>query len=240
MLRVCGGISPSLWKHAQMPTQCLRELFPHAARFSTQSFIPSQKYNTRTITREHLIPIAQFEQIRKPLLELKRGIKSIRQLEIGPVSTFTFSCYDLMWLQVHEMLMIEKGGEEQIAGELEAYNPLIPNGKNLVGTFMIEIENEVRRKAMLYKLGHIEDTLTLEFQNQRIKAVPVHGDEEERTTADGKTSSVHFLQFILNDEQIRAFKKNTDAVILGISHSEYPHMVKLKDPLVQLLKDDLE
>src|SRR5690606_12633858 len=95
--------------------------------------------------------------------------------------------------QIQEMLYIERGGDAQLTDELAAYNPLIPQGRELVATFMIEIEDEARRRRILAKLGGIEKTITLEIDGAAIQAVPEA--DQERTTATGKTSSVHFLHF---------------------------------------------
>ena len=91
-----------------------------------------------------------------------------------------------MWLQVMEMLRIEKGGDEQIAGELAAYNPLIPQGDELIATLMLEIEDDKRRHATLLTLGGIEETVFLEIGGDVIRATPTEYDD--RTTPDGKTS----------------------------------------------------
>src|SRR3546814_3258564 len=98
-----------------------------------------------------------------------------------------------MWWQIHEMLYIEKGGEEQIADELAAYAPLIPKGRELVATFMIEVDDAKRRPAVLTQLGGIDGKIVLEFAGHRVAAVPE--DDAERTRADGKTPAVHFLRF---------------------------------------------
>src|SRR5436309_8756316 len=78
---------------------------------------------------------AERGQFRKNLIPIKKN----RRVEVGPFATFYFENYDTMWLQVHEMLHIEKGGEAQIADELQAYNPLIPQGRELIATLMLEI-----------------------------------------------------------------------------------------------------
>ena len=108
-----------------------------------------------------------------------------------------------MWLQVMEMLRIEKGGAEQIEGELAAYNPLIPQGDELIATLMLEIEDETIRARTLLTLGGIEDTVFLEIGGDVIRATPTEYDD--RTTPDGKTSSVHWLRFKLTKDADRAF-----------------------------------
>ncbi len=134
------------------------------------------------------------------------------------------------------MLFIEKGGDAQIDGELDAYNPLVPNGSDLVATMLIEIEDPIRRAAMLGKLGHIEDTISIRLAGHIVAAKPEL--DEERTTAEGKTSSVHFLHFPFTAEQITAFKQPNLEVVLAIAHPEYRHMAALPETVrAELAKD---
>ncbi|HEY2011027.1 MAG TPA: DUF3501 family protein [Rhizomicrobium sp.] len=179
----------------------------------------------RKITSEDLLPIAEYDFRRKALKANLIPIKRQRRIEVGPFATFYFENYATMWLQVQEMLRIEKGGEEQIAGELEAYNPLIPQGDELIATMMLEIEDANRRHNTLLTLGGIEETVVLEIGTDVIHAVPTEYDD--RTTPDGKTSSVHWLRFKLTPEQIARFKSGSEKVILGISHKNYGHMAVL-------------
>ena len=130
-----------------------------------------------------------------------------------------------MWLQVMEMLRIEKGGDEQVPGELAAYNPLIPQGSELIATMMLEIADGTRRTSALLTLGGIEETVLLEIGGETIKATPTEYDD--RTTVDGKTSSVHWLRFALTKQQVARFK--TEKVVIGLSHRNYGHMAVLSD-----------
>src|SRR5580658_7415287 len=148
----------------------------------------------RKITAADILSMAEYDAQRKSLKQNLLPLKKIRRVEVGPFATFYFENYASMWLQVQEMLRIEKGGAEQLAGELEAYNPLIPQGAELIATVMIEIEDADRRDRELRKLGHVEETAFLEIGAERIKGTPT--DYEDRTTADGKTSSVHWLRFV--------------------------------------------
>ena len=179
----------------------------------------------RKITPEDVLPIAEYDLRRKALKQSLIPVKRQRRIEVGPFATFYFENYATMWLQVQEMLRIEKGGREQVAGELEAYNPLIPQGDELIATMMLEIEDGRRRHDTLLTLGGIEDTVFMEIGNDVIHATPTEYDE--RTTPDGKTSSVHWLRFNLTPEQIRRFRDGGDKVILGISHKNYGHMAVL-------------
>jgi hypothetical protein len=177
----------------------------------------------RKITPQDLLPIAEYDFRRKALKQNLIPIKKQRRIEVGPFATFYFENYATMWLQVQEMLRIEKGGDEQIAGELDAYNPLIPQGDELIATMMLEIEDTGRRNAILLTLGGIEETVFLEIGSDTIHGTPTEYDD--RTTPDGKTSSVHWLRFKLTPDQIARFKN--ERVVLGVSHRDYGHMAVL-------------
>ena len=179
----------------------------------------------RKILPADLLSLAEYETQRKSLKQNLIPIKKQRRVEVGPFATFYFENYATMWLQVQEMLRIEKGGDEQIPGELAAYNPLIPQGDELIATMMLEIEDEKRRHAVLLTLGGIEETVFLEIGGDVIRATPTEYDD--RTTADGKTSSVHWLRFKLTADQIAHFKNGTERVVLGVSHPHYGHMAVL-------------
>jgi hypothetical protein len=191
----------------------------------------------RAITRAELMPLDQYSRIRKEhrrkLVEMKRH----RRISVGPYVTLHFESYDTMWAQVHEMLYIEKGGEAQIEGELAAYNPLIPQGSELVATMLIEIEDEIVRQRTLANLGHIETMVFLRFAGHKIVGTPE--DDIERTTAEGKTSSVHFLHFPFTEEQKAAFRKPGTEVVVGVAHPKYGHMAVLPEEGRAALASDL-
>jgi len=179
----------------------------------------------RKITPADLLPADEYDRQRKALKAELIPVKKLRRIEVGPFATFYFENYATMWLQVQEMLRIEKGGDEQIPGELAAYNPLIPQGDELIATLMLEIEDEKRRNTVLLTLGGIEETVFLEIGGDVIRATPTEYDD--RTTADGKTSSVHWLRFKLTADQIAHFRESTERVVLGVSHRNYGHMAVL-------------
>ena len=179
----------------------------------------------RTITAADLLPLKEYEQQRKTLKANLIPMKKLRRVEVGPFATFYFENYATMRLQVMEMLRIEKGGDEQVPGELAAYNPLIPQGSELIATMMLEIADGTRRTSALLTLGGIEETVLLEIGGETIKATPTEYDD--RTTVDGKTSSVHWLRFALTKQQVARFK--TEKVVIGLSHRNYGHMAVLSD-----------
>jgi hypothetical protein len=175
---------------------------------------------------------ADRAQFRKNMIPLKKN----RRVEVGPFATFYFENYDTMWLQVHEMLHIEKGGEAQVAGEIETYNPLIPQGSEFIATLMLEIEDPKRRDRELYRLAGIEESTYIALNQERIPGTPTEYDE--RTSPDGKTSSVHWVRFKFTPEQIAKFKTAGVEVVLGIAHAAYSHMaVVMPDIRAELAKD---
>src|SRR6201996_5567310 len=190
----------------------------------------------RKITPEDLMPLGAYELQRKALKQQLIPVKKQRRVEVGPFATFYFENYATMWLQVHEMLRIEKGGDEQIPGELAAYNPLIPQGDELIATLMLEIEDGNRRNATLLTLGGIEETVFLEIGGDVIRAPPTEYDD--RTTPDGKTSSVHWVRFTFMPEQIAKFKNPAIPAILGVAHPAYGHMAVIPpDVRAELSRD---
>ncbi|MEX1036328.1 MAG: DUF3501 family protein [Sneathiella sp.] len=191
----------------------------------------------REITPEDILPVEEYKKIRKEHKQKLIPIKKTRRVEIGPFATLYFENYDTMWAQIQEMLYIEQGGDAQLQDELSAYNPLIPNGSELVATFMIEIDDPVRRDFMLRKLGHIEKTIYLAIGNEKIEAVPEQ--DVERTTEDGKASSIHFLHFPMTDAQKKAFKSSDTDVQIGISHELYGHIAVIKGSTREALAEDL-
>ncbi|MDE3116455.1 MAG: DUF3501 family protein, partial [Pseudomonadota bacterium] len=171
------------------------------------------------ITEADIVPPAEYAARRADLRKSLIAVKKNRRLEVGPFATFHFENYDTMWQQVHEMLHIEKGGAEQVQGELAAYNPLIPQGRELIATLMLEIEDVARRNRELYRLAGIEESVYIELADERIPGAPTEYDE--RTTPDGKTSSVHWLRFVFTPQQITRFRGGDVPAILGVAHPAY-------------------
>jgi len=190
--------------------------------------------STHKIEAADLLPLQEYEAQRKTLKANLIPVKKLRRVEVGPFATFYFENYATMWLQVMEMLRIEKGGDEQVPGELSAYNPLIPQGDELIATMMLEIEDANRRNKVLLTLGGIEESVFLEIGGETVHATPTEYDD--RTTADGKTSSVHWLRFKLTPEQKARFL--TDRVVIGLSHRNYGHMAVLTDETKTALAKD--
>ena len=195
--------------------------------------MPKEK---REIQKSDIMPLDAYIKDRRELRKNIVNYKKNRRVALGPYATFYFESYETMLAQVQEMLYIEKGGDEQLHDELIAYNPLIPNGKELTATLMFEIDNPISRAAFLGKVGGIEEMVFMKLNGETIKAVPE--EDVDRTSADGKASSVQFIHFNFTDEQIQKFKSNDIDVELGMDHKEYSHTTKLsKENIVSLSED---
>lgn len=190
----------------------------------------------RLITREDVLPLADYVRVRAERRREVAAVKQHRRMTVGPDVTFYFENFTTMLHQVHEMLYIEKGGDEQLEDELRAYNPLIPDGRELVATMMIEIEDAVRRDRILRQLPGIEETISITVGDETIRGVPEA--DQDRTTPDGKTSSVHFLTFPFTPAAIDAFRTPGARAILAITHANYDHMAALPESVRAALAED--
>jgi hypothetical protein len=192
--------------------------------------------NKKEIQKTDIMPldiyVKQRKELRKNIVEFKKD----RRISVGPYATFYFESYETMLAQVQEMLYIEKGGEEQLNDELTAYNPLIPNGKELVATLMFEIDNPISRAAFLSKVGGIENNIFMNIDGKVVKAIPE--EDVDRTSAEGKASSVQFVHFKFDDQQIEKFKSGSSKIEVGIDHIEYSHSARLNDISIKSLSDD--
>src|SRR5579862_1340082 len=192
----------------------------------------------RTLTRADILPAAEYAATRRQRRQAISEVKKRRRLEVGPFATFFFENYETMWQQVHEMLHVEKGGEAQIADELEAYNPMIPQGSELVATIMLEIDDPARRANVLARLGGIENHVFLEIAGERVTGTP--DPTRENTSPDGKASSVQFVWFRLTPEQAARFKVPGARVIAGFDHPNYAHMAVMPEPVRAALAEDFD
>ncbi len=192
----------------------------------------------RELTAEDILPAEEYRRRRSEERRRVLALKRHRRVEVGPVATFYFENRETMWLQIQEMLYIEKGGPEQISGELAAYNPLIPNGAELVATIMFEIDDPIRRQNFLAGLGGIENTAFLEFDGEAVMGAPEQ--DVDRTTAEGKASSVQFVHFPFAPEQVRKFRAPGTRVVLGFKHPSYAHMAVMPDAVRAALSTDFD
>lgn len=194
--------------------------------------------HAHAISAADIMPMAEYGKLRAEKRREIAALKRDRRVAVGPSATFYFENRATMWMQIHEMLWIEKGGAEQIPDELEAYNPLIPRGDELVATFMIEIDDPVRRKRVLGQLGGIEETAFITVGGEKIVATPE--TDQDRTAADGKASSVQFVHFQFTPTQIAAFRVPGTQVILGLDHPNYSHMAVLPEAARAALAADFD
>jgi len=190
----------------------------------------------RKIEPGAILPTAEYVKVRADRRRQMAELKKDRRLEVGPFATFYFESYETMLHQVHEMLFIEKGGAAQIPDELAAYNPLIPQGAELVATVMFEIDDPLRRARVLATLGGVEDHAFVRVGADTIRGVP-EGDQE-RTREDGKASAVQFVRFAFSPAQIAAFRDGQSDVVVGFDHPNYGHMAVMPAAVRQQLARD--
>lgn len=181
----------------------------------------TKKHN---ITAADILPMSEYVKIRTEKRRAIIAAKRARQIAIGPYAMATFENYDSMWLQIQEMLYIEKGGAEQLVDELAAYNPMIPKGDELTATVMFEIEDAMMRKKILAELGRVEYACFIRFAGEKIIGIPEA--DTDRTNEEGKTSSVHFLHFPFTKQQQAKFRQ-ADEIEIGFSHAHYGHIARL-------------
>ena len=193
---------------------------------------------TKEVTKTDLMSLEEYSKkrtsFRRKILEIKRN----RRISVGPYATFYFENFETMLAQIQEMLYIEKGGEEQLKDELTAYNPLVPKGKEFVATLMFEIDNPITRGDFLSKIGGVEKKIFIQIQNEKINATAEQ--DTERTSEEGKASSVHFLHFIFSNDQIKKIKNLDNEVELCIDHEFYNHKTKISNQIINSLNEDLD
>lgn len=190
----------------------------------------------RKIELGAILPSAEYVKVRAERRRLMADLKKHRRLEVGPFATFYFESYDTMLHQVHEMLFIEKGGAAQIPDELAAYNPLIPQGAELVATVMFEIDDPLRRARVLGMLGGVEDHAFVRVGAETVRGVP-EGDQE-RSREDGKASAVQFVRFGFTPAQISTFRSDASDVVVGFDHPNYGHMAVMPRAVRDVLARD--
>jgi hypothetical protein len=194
--------------------------------------------NPRKIDASAILPLDEYGKERADRRKRIAELKKDRRLEVGPFATFYFESYDTMLHQVHEMLFIEKGGAEQLPDELAAYNPLIPQGHELVATVMFEIDDPLRRARVLASLGGVEHKAFIRVGAETIRGVPE--DDQERSREDGKASSVQFIRFPFPASAIAAFKAGRDDVVVGFDHPGYGHMAVMPASVRRALSADFD
>jgi len=191
----------------------------------------------RLLLAADILPLPEYQAIRREERRRISLLKQHRRVEVGPFATFYFENWATIRHQIQEMLHIEKGGAAQLAEELSAYGPLVPRGGELVATVMFEIDDPIRRKAALQRIGGIEHRTFLGIGGEQIRGVP--DPERENTSADGKASAVQFFHFRLTDAQVGAFKASGTQILLGFDHPNYGHIAVVPTAVQGALSEDL-
>ncbi len=203
----------------------------------TQAKVRQMK-QIRKITAADIVDRETYGRERQERRQHLSVVKRSRRLRVGPDAVFLFENSATMLAQVQEMLWIENGGDEQLADELAAYNPLIPQGQELVATLMLDFPNPAKRDRELRRLGGIENLIHFKIGEFTVSAIPDVTDGVERTKDDGKTSAIHFLHFPFTAEQIAAFRDECNEVVLAIGHENYGHMAILPIEIRKSLAED--
>lgn len=193
---------------------------------------------SNAITRDDLMSLEQYAEKRPEFRRRVLDHKKYRQVAIGPNATLYFEDRLTLLYQIQEMLRIEKVFEaDGINEELDAYNPLVPNGRNFKATFMIEYPDSDVRALQLEKMVGIEDLLWMQIgEYDKVWAI---ADEDLDRSTDTKTSAVHFVRFELSDEVAEALKGGADWQI-GVQHPVYTYDLAIEGPTRENLVNDLE
>lgn len=186
------------------------------------------------LTRDDLFSLEEYAEKRAEFRTRVMEFKKNRQVHLGEHATLYFENQLTMQYQIQEMLRIEKIFEKDgIQEELDAYNPLIPDGRNLKATFMVEYEDVEERQSALANLIGIEDKVWVQVKGFD-KAYAIADEDLERDTEE-KTSSVHFMRFELSTEMVQAAKAGED-ISIGVEHENYTFAV---DPVEKPIRDSL-
>jgi hypothetical protein len=189
------------------------------------------------ITREDLMSLEQYDERRPEFRRQVLAHKKHRQVMLGPNTTLYFEDRLTLLYQIQEMLRIEKIFEAHgIDEELEAYNPMVPSGRNFKATFMIEYTDPAVRAVQLKKMVGIEDLVWMQVGGfDKIWAI---SDEDLDRSTETKTSAVHFMRFEITDEMADALKHSADWVI-GVQHPVYTYEFNVEGATRTSLLNDL-
>ncbi len=196
------------------------------------------EFTTKTeISRTDLMSLEEYAENRPAFREKVLHHKKQRQVALGPNSTLYFEDKLTLLYQIQEMLRIEKIFEaEGINEEIEAYSPMVPNGRNLKATYMIEYEDPEIRAAQLEKMTNIEDLVWIQVGgHDKVWAI---ADEDLERTNDFKTSAVHFMRFELTDGMIKDLK-NGASLRAGVQHAVYTYDLEIEGETKKSLINDL-
>jgi len=190
------------------------------------------------ITRNDLMSLEQYAEKRSEFRRQVLDHKKTRQIALGPNATLYFEDRLTLLYQIQEMLRIEKVFEaDGINEELEAYNPMIPSGRNFKATFMIEYTDVEVRAAQLGKMVGIEDLVWMQIGDFD-KVWSISDEDLERST-EQKTSAVHFMRFEVSDDMAKALKDGADWHI-GVQHPVYTYEIAITGDYRNNLINDLD
>lgn len=191
------------------------------------------------LTRDDLYSLEQYAEVRSAFRAQVMEHKKNRRVPLGPIAALYFEDRLTMQYQIQEMLRVERIFEPQgVREELDAYNPLIPDGSNWKATFMIEVPDEQQRRDKLVELKGIENDVWVRIDG--FEPVFAAADEDLERENEEKTSSVHFLRFELTPAMVEA-ARNGAAVGAGITHSVYTQQLEpLPDNIRLSLLGDLD
>jgi hypothetical protein len=188
----------------------------------------------KKLARGDLLSLEQYAADRARLRSEVIAHKQLRNVQVGPNMTWCFEDYTTIRYQVLEMLRAERIFEsEGIQGEIDAYNPLIPDGSNWKVTLLLEFPDPEVRRAALEKLIGVEDRCWIRVSEME-RVFAIADEDMERENAD-KTSAVHFLRFELSPSMVEAMKSGA-SLSLGVDHEQYRH---LQSPLLAAIRDKL-
>ena len=191
-------------------------------------------HDVKKLTRQDLMPLEQYASERKRLRSEVIAHKQLRNVQVGPNMTWCFEDFTTIRYQVLEMLRAERIFEsEGIQAEIDAYNPLIPDGGNWKVTLLLEFPDPQLRRTALEKLIGVEDRCWIRVSEmERVFAV---ADEDMERENDEKTSAVHFLRFELSPSMAEAMKGDA-SLSIGVDHEEYRHLLS---PVPRPVRDSL-
>ncbi len=176
----------------------------------------------RHITADDIIPMEQYDLIRADKKQEAILRKKLTRVAVGPNATAIFETWDSMWLQIQEMLRIEKGGAAQLPDELAAYDPMVPKGSELTATILFEVADPIRRDIFLRSIGGVEDHISIQVGGEVLRARP-EGDVERTRESDGKASAVHFFHFDFTPSAVAAWRSGDGTAMLVMDHPSYGH-----------------
>jgi hypothetical protein len=188
----------------------------------------------KKLSRRDLMSLEQYAQDRARLRGEVIAHKQLRNIQVGPNMTWCFEDYTTIRYQILEMLRAERIFEsDAIQGEIDAYNPLIPDGRNWKVTLLLEFPDPEERRVALERLIGVEDRCWIRVSEmERVFAI---ADEDMERENEAKTSAVHFLRFELSASMVEAMKSGA-SLSLGVDHDNYRH---IQGPLPAAVRDSL-